>query len=443
MRLGWSDPILSLSVITDSLGTIVQELSYDPWGQRRVADTWQALSRLSLMTFDSSRTTRGYTGHEMVDAVGIVHMNGRIYDPRLGRFLQADPVIQFPNFSQSWNRYSYVLNNPLAYTDPTGYIIPIFTAFAAAIIAAGVVEGVVVAAALIGAGVFADSLAQGVPLGKAFLAGVSAAALTAVSLGTFPTGNFGLNLATFQHVATVATFGGITTSLQGGKFGHGFLSAGLGSASGGIPVLGKTAAARIATRTVVSAVTAGTISEITGGKFANGAVTAAFVALVASTAQRASMPDFSKMTKVQQVAWIQENADRFGLDFSNVDNINLGNIDDHVARVLSDGSLVTCDGPCSSNEIYADFNTKTRELRLFAGAFRGGGRNLITSLQFDGYGEIGRTYTYVTYTDVEQLVHTFGHELAHSHGIDVGGRSLIHPNAERTGLEAVKRFRGL
>ncbi|WP_333973674.1 RHS repeat domain-containing protein, partial [Alteromonas mediterranea] len=48
-------------------------------------------------------------------------MNGRIYDPTLGRFLQADPFIQAPQNSQSYNRYSYVLNNPMSYTDPSGY----------------------------------------------------------------------------------------------------------------------------------------------------------------------------------------------------------------------------------------------------------------------------------------------------------------------------------
>lgn len=48
-------------------------------------------------------------------------MNGRIYDPTLGRFLQADPHIQAPNNTQSYNRYSYVLNNPMSYTDPSGY----------------------------------------------------------------------------------------------------------------------------------------------------------------------------------------------------------------------------------------------------------------------------------------------------------------------------------
>lgn len=48
-------------------------------------------------------------------------MNGRIYDPTLGRFLQADPHIQAPTNTQNYNRYSYVLNNPMSYTDPSGY----------------------------------------------------------------------------------------------------------------------------------------------------------------------------------------------------------------------------------------------------------------------------------------------------------------------------------
>ena len=287
------DHLGSVSAITNSLGTIVQELSYDPWGQRRVADTWQALSRLSLMNFDTSRTTRGYTGHEMVDAVGIVHMNGRIYDPRLGRFLQADPIVQLPNYSQSWNRYSYVINNPLAYTDPSGHIF--FTAAAVVGLVAFKVKTVIVIATVIGAAAFADALVQGVPVGQAFLAGVSAAALAAVSVGTFPKpvhGGFGWNLATARHVVTVAAAGGITTSLQGGKFGHGFISAGVGASVGGIPGLRELSPGRVAARTVVSAVTAGTVSEITGGKFANGAMTAAFFSLVSSAAQASTQRNF-------------------------------------------------------------------------------------------------------------------------------------------------------
>ena len=57
----------------------------------------------------------------MVDPVGLVHMNGRVYDPEIGRFLSADPFVQEPGNLESWNRYSYVVNNPLSLTDPTGF----------------------------------------------------------------------------------------------------------------------------------------------------------------------------------------------------------------------------------------------------------------------------------------------------------------------------------
>ena len=62
-----------------------------------------------------------YTGHIQVDHAAVIHMGGRIYDPELGRFMQADPIVQDPRDAQSLNRYSYVYNNPLSYTDPTGY----------------------------------------------------------------------------------------------------------------------------------------------------------------------------------------------------------------------------------------------------------------------------------------------------------------------------------
>jgi RHS repeat-associated protein len=57
----------------------------------------------------------------MLDEIGLVHMNGRIYDPSLGRFLSDGPLVQFVNLPFSWNRYSYVLNNPLYAIDPSGY----------------------------------------------------------------------------------------------------------------------------------------------------------------------------------------------------------------------------------------------------------------------------------------------------------------------------------
>ena len=70
---------------------------------------------------DADVTPRGYTGHEMLDGLGLVHMNGRIYDPLLGRFLSADLIVDGPASLQGYNRYSYVKNNPLSFTDPSGF----------------------------------------------------------------------------------------------------------------------------------------------------------------------------------------------------------------------------------------------------------------------------------------------------------------------------------
>ncbi len=115
------DHLGSLDVITDKDGQILEELSFDAWGKRRNATDWLSLSATELALYNSAVTTRGYTSHEMMDAVGVVHMNGRIYDAHMARFLQADPIVQDPSYSQSLNRYSYVWNNPLNATDPSGY----------------------------------------------------------------------------------------------------------------------------------------------------------------------------------------------------------------------------------------------------------------------------------------------------------------------------------
>jgi RHS repeat-associated protein len=97
--------------------------SFNPWGERRAADT---LVTYRATDSDPYRTSaqdydRGYTGHEQLDDSGLIHMNGRIYDPELGRMLSPDPVVQVPEYSQNFNRYSYVMNNPLNLTDPTGF----------------------------------------------------------------------------------------------------------------------------------------------------------------------------------------------------------------------------------------------------------------------------------------------------------------------------------
>ncbi|MDD2963672.1 MAG: FG-GAP-like repeat-containing protein [Bacteroidales bacterium] len=98
-------------------GTYAQELSYDAWGRRRNPTTWQPY----IGTMPQALYTRGYTMHEHLANFGLIDMKGRVYDPLVGHFLSADPFIQAPEFSLSFNRYSYCLNNPLLYTDPTGF----------------------------------------------------------------------------------------------------------------------------------------------------------------------------------------------------------------------------------------------------------------------------------------------------------------------------------
>jgi RHS repeat-associated protein len=100
-----------------SAGAGAGVLGYDPWGARRNPDGQPA----DPTTFSLIPGHREFTGQETIPGIGLVNMNGRVYDPVVGRFLSPDPNIQSPNDLQSYNRYSYVLNNPLRYSDPTGY----------------------------------------------------------------------------------------------------------------------------------------------------------------------------------------------------------------------------------------------------------------------------------------------------------------------------------
>jgi RHS repeat-associated protein len=108
----------SVVEVTSSSGTLVQSLAYDAWGLRRNAANWSALGS----PFGGPQPTeRGYTGHEHLDSVELIHMNGRVQDPKLGRFISADPFVQAPFNPQSLNRYSYVWNNPTSLVDPSGF----------------------------------------------------------------------------------------------------------------------------------------------------------------------------------------------------------------------------------------------------------------------------------------------------------------------------------
>ena len=109
------DHLGSITTITNNIGAILEQNSFDAFGKRRNSNGSDATGTIN------SLTRRGFTEHEMLPEVNMIHMNGRVYEPTLGRFMSADPQVQFAGFSQSYNRYSYTHNNPLSFIDPTGY----------------------------------------------------------------------------------------------------------------------------------------------------------------------------------------------------------------------------------------------------------------------------------------------------------------------------------
>ena len=112
------DNLGSIDTITNGQGNIVERMAYTAFGQRRQGD-WRASD--PLLPIIPALTNRGFTGHEHIDEMGFIHMNGRVYDPSIGRFLSVDSTVPYIFKSQSYNRYSYTRNNPLKYKDPSGY----------------------------------------------------------------------------------------------------------------------------------------------------------------------------------------------------------------------------------------------------------------------------------------------------------------------------------
>ena len=105
-----TDNLGSIQAITDENKNIVSSYYYTPWGGR-------------VLLSGANITDRGYTFHEHLEPFGLINMNGRVCDPVLARFLSPDNYVQAPDFTQSFNRYAYCLNNPFKYTDPSGEIV--------------------------------------------------------------------------------------------------------------------------------------------------------------------------------------------------------------------------------------------------------------------------------------------------------------------------------
>ncbi|RUO78698.1 RHS repeat domain-containing protein [Pseudidiomarina taiwanensis] len=118
------DRLGSVVSVVDDSNTVIEHRSYDPFGKPRQGSLVSSSpATLSDLIGGTPVTERGFTDHEHLDDAQLIHMNGRVYDYNLGRFLSVDPFIQAPGNSQSLNPYSYIMNNPLAGTDPSGYLI--------------------------------------------------------------------------------------------------------------------------------------------------------------------------------------------------------------------------------------------------------------------------------------------------------------------------------
>lgn len=287
------DHLGSIAVTTDSSGTVLERLSYDAWGRRRNSDGSDN-SACSV----ASGTTRGFTGHEEIDAICLVNMNARIYDPTLGRFMSPDPVTETWYNQQVLNRYSYVGNNPLSFVDPTGLCFlgcfwksSIFREIAALVVAVVFQQYEVVPSVLGESALFAASEAgtvvEGAILGG-IAGGISSTTLKGAAFGFIEGGLFaeagnalsgsdGLKLFGSSDAAAFVLHGfvgGIVSAAQGGGFGSGFLAAGVATFAP-TPVDGQGFEA-IAEGTIESAVLGGVGAVLGGGKFANGAETGAF-----------------------------------------------------------------------------------------------------------------------------------------------------------------------
>jgi RHS repeat-associated protein len=300
LRYFHHDQLGSTIAVSDQAGQVIERMAYDPWGKRRntngLIDASDSIMGLT--------TDRGFTGHEHLDEMGIIHMNGRIFDPLMGRFMSADPFIQEGDELQSYNRYSYVMNNPLNATDPSGFISlrglgraldrfvrsPTLTnAYNAHRSMPGVVS----------VDNFVVKHKWAYAIGKAaagYWGGPWAAAGATGYYTRITTGSdseavkaFGISIATSygfqwagdvgegqeygaQHYASHAAVGCASSVASGGKCGAGALSAVAGLAGTQFSAsIGSTAG-----RFAVAAVAGGIGSKLAGGSFIDGAQTAAY-----------------------------------------------------------------------------------------------------------------------------------------------------------------------
>ncbi len=304
------DQLGSITHITDAKGVVTLAYRYDPWGKRFVRSTKEKQPEWPGEDISGS-LHKGFTGHEHLDHLDLIHMNGRVYDPTIARFISADPTLQFPMLGQNYDRYSYTINNPMRYVDLSGFDIfsdigdffeDAWDTVSGAFAGVGkwfeknwrTVVVVVVAVAItvvsvgtlgpVAAGMLAGAISSG--LGTALYGGnlndVMASAFRGAVIGGISAGMaYGVGEMGLNAYAAAAAHGisqGGLNAMQGGDFWQSFAAGAFGSLAGSYTQSNNYLRnANTATKIGIGAVVGGTGSVIGGGKFENGAITGAFV----------------------------------------------------------------------------------------------------------------------------------------------------------------------
>lgn len=236
----FKDNLGSILSVIDENGSKVFSAEYDAWGKQTVS-----VNTIGLI--------RGYGSHEMLNEFCLINMNGRVYDPVLGRFLSPDKYIQEGDNSQNYNSYSYCLNNPLKYTDPSGNVFVLDDFIA--ITAMGAIMGTMNA-------VMSDK-----PIWRgALIGGISAAATYGIGSVFGPAGSFGREML---RAGAHGLSSGVLNVLNGDNFWNGLIS---GAASSGMGSFAQSSNWNSYLLMASTTAAGGAIAWATGGDFLQGAL---------------------------------------------------------------------------------------------------------------------------------------------------------------------------
>lgn len=203
------DYIGSILAISDEAGNKLEQRHFDAWGNftHLKIGNGAIITDKNIINNTSLLLERGYTSHEHFAEVGIIHMNGRLYDPLLRRFLNADENIQDPYNTQIYNKYGYALNNPLIYNDPSGEVLPFLVG--------------------VGLGSFWATVISGAIIGAVVSSGLYV--VKSVVTGNWSWGGFAKSL--LLGAVTGAATGGLTGGMSASSFQGAVI---IGSMNGGI-----------------------------------------------------------------------------------------------------------------------------------------------------------------------------------------------------------------